>query len=158
MIEIENVSMTRQGNRILDDATLALPKGGMTALIGPNGAGKSSLLSLIARLQPLEGGRILVDGLSVATTASRVLAKKLSILRQEGIAAGRLRVRELVAFGALAPFLPEHRHGDFLEGKPRLFHRQPAAQRPGGISLVADDELEQAFRLPFRHPGLVRDP
>jgi iron complex transport system ATP-binding protein len=99
MIEIENVSMTRQGTRILDDVTLALPKGGITALIGPNGAGKSSLLSLIARLQPLESGRILVDGLSVATTASRVLAKKLSILRQEGIAAGRLRVRELVAFG-----------------------------------------------------------
>lgn len=99
MIEIENVSMVRQGNRILDDVTLALPKGGITALIGPNGAGKSSLLSLIARLQPLEGGRILVDGLSVATTASRVLAKKLSILRQEGIAAARLRVRELVAFG-----------------------------------------------------------
>ena len=102
MIEIENVSMTRQGNRILDDVTLALPKGGITALIGPNGAGKSSLLSLIARLQPHEGGRILVDGLSVATTASRVLAKKLSILRQEGIAAGRLRVRELVAFGRRA--------------------------------------------------------
>ena len=99
MIEIENVSMTRQGNRILDDVTLALPKGGITALIGPNGAGKSSLLSLVARLQPLESGRILVDGLPVATTSSRMLAKKLSILRQEGIAAGRLRVRELVAFG-----------------------------------------------------------
>ncbi|MBB6465618.1 ABC-type enterochelin transport system ATPase subunit [Aminobacter lissarensis] len=41
----------------------------MTALVGPNGPGNSSLLSLslIARLQPLQGGSISVDGLAVDT-------------------------------------------------------------------------------------------
>ena len=52
------------------------------------------------------------------------------------------RGRELVALGALVPGLVEHRHGDLLERQARLLDRQPAAQRPGGIGLVADDELE----------------
>lgn len=99
MIEIENVSLALQGSPILHDITLTIPKGGITALVGPNGAGKSSLLSLIARLQPLQSGRIRVDGLPVDTTPGRELAKTIAILRQDGIAAGRLRVRELVGFG-----------------------------------------------------------
>jgi len=99
MIRIENVSLTRGDARILDDVSLTLPKGGLTALIGPNGAGKSSLLSLIARLQPLQTGRISVDGLPVDATPSRVLAKTLAVLRQDPGVASRLRVRELVGFG-----------------------------------------------------------
>ncbi|GLS32884.1 iron complex transport system ATP-binding protein [Mesorhizobium albiziae] len=99
MIEIEQVSLRYRDAKILQDVNLTLPKGGLTALIGPNGAGKSSLLSLIARLQPLQSGRIRVDGLPVDTTPSRQLARTLAILRQDAGVASRLRVRELVGFG-----------------------------------------------------------
>ncbi len=68
MIEIAGVSLALGGSRILDNVSLTVPKGGVTALVGPNGAGKSSLLSLIARLRPLQSGRITVDGLPVDTT------------------------------------------------------------------------------------------
>lgn len=99
MIEIENVSLTLRGAAILTDVSLTLPKGGVTAIVGPNGAGKSTLLSLIARLRPLQAGRIAVDGLPVDRTPSRELAKTLAILRQDPGVATRLRVRELVGFG-----------------------------------------------------------
>lgn len=99
MIEIESVSLALQGARILDDVNLLIPKGGVTALVGPNGAGKSSLLSLIARLRPLQSGRIRVDGLPVDRTASRDLARVLAILRQDAAVSTRLRVSELVSFG-----------------------------------------------------------
>ncbi|OBZ95047.1 iron ABC transporter ATP-binding protein [Pararhizobium polonicum] len=99
MIAIENVSLSHRGTPILRDINLSLPKGGITALVGPNGAGKSSLFSLIARLQPLQSGRITIDGLSVETTTSRKLAQRLAILRQDGAVASRLTVRELVGFG-----------------------------------------------------------
>ncbi|MGQ4273797.1 iron ABC transporter ATP-binding protein [Terrihabitans sp. B22-R8] len=99
MIRIENVSLTRRTTRILDGISLDIPKGGVTALVGPNGAGKSTLLSLIARLQPLQTGRITVNNLPVDTTPGRELARTLAILRQDPGVAGRLRVRELVAFG-----------------------------------------------------------
>jgi hypothetical protein len=52
------------------------------------------------------------------------------------------RRRELVILAPLVPVLVEQRHRDLLERETRLLDREPAAQRPGGIGLVADDELE----------------
>ncbi|MBP2316325.1 ABC transporter ATP-binding protein [Azospirillum soli] len=99
MIEIEGVSLSHRGTPILHEVSLALPKGELTALIGPNGAGKSSLLSVVARLQPLQSGSVAVDGLPVDRTPSRELARMLTIMRQDTGFAGRLTVRELVGFG-----------------------------------------------------------
>lgn len=99
MIRIENVSLRHGKTQILHDISLTIAKGGITALVGPNGAGKSSLLSLIARLQPLQAGRISIDGFPVNTTPNRDLARILAILRQDSIVTSRLRVRELVGFG-----------------------------------------------------------
>ncbi|WLR94930.1 iron ABC transporter ATP-binding protein [Shinella zoogloeoides] len=99
MIRIENVSFKHRVTPILTDVSLDIPKGGVVALIGPNGAGKSSLLSLVARLQPLQAGVIEIDGLPVNTTPGRDLARVIAILRQDTTVASRLRVRELVGFG-----------------------------------------------------------
>lgn len=99
MIRIENVFFKHRTTPILHDTNLTIPKGGVVALIGPNGAGKSSLLSLVARLQPLQAGQIEIDGLPVGTTPGRALAKVVAILRQDTVIASRLRVRELVGFG-----------------------------------------------------------
>lgn len=99
MIRIENVSFKHRTTPILHDINLTIPTGGVVALIGPNGAGKSSLLSLVARLQPLQAGQIEIDGLPVDTTPGSALAKVVAILRQDTVIASRLRVRELVGFG-----------------------------------------------------------
>ncbi|SFB31644.1 iron complex transport system ATP-binding protein [Rhizobium sp. NFR07] len=99
MIEINGVSLAYDVTNILSDISVTIPKGGVTALIGPNGAGKSSLLALVARLQPLQSGAITMDGLSVASTPGKVLAKKMAILRQDNHLGSRLTVRELVGFG-----------------------------------------------------------
>ncbi len=105
MIRIEKLSLTIGRAKILDCIDLQIPKGGITALVGPNGAGKSSLLSMIARLLPLQTGAISVDGLPVDKTSGRDLARVLAILRQDSVTASRLRVRELVGFGRF----PHHR-------------------------------------------------
>lgn len=99
MIEIQSVSLTREGQRVLDGIDLVLPRGGLTALVGPNGAGKSTLLSLAARLLPLQQGSITIDGLPVGSTPGKVLAKKLAILRQDSGPPPRVTVREMVGFG-----------------------------------------------------------
>jgi iron complex transport system ATP-binding protein len=99
MIRIENVSLIHGNTPILTDISVAIPKGGITALIGPNGAGKSSLLALAARLQPLQSGLITIDDLPVTTTSGKILARKMAILRQDNQVGSRLTVRELVGFG-----------------------------------------------------------
>ncbi|MGH1414416.1 MAG: ABC transporter ATP-binding protein [Pelagimonas sp.] len=99
MISVTGLSYHYGSVPILRDISLDIPRGGVTALVGPNGAGKSTLLGLIARLMPLQSGRVIVDDLNVATTPSDVLARKLAILPQASDVATRLTVGELISFG-----------------------------------------------------------
>jgi iron complex transport system ATP-binding protein len=99
MIETRNVSKTYGATVVVDDVTLALPRGGVTSIIGPNGAGKSTLLGIVSRLLPMTAGTVTVDGLDVSRTPSDVLARRLAILRQDNHIAARLTVRDLVSFG-----------------------------------------------------------
>ncbi|MEH6500084.1 MAG: ABC transporter ATP-binding protein [Pseudoalteromonas distincta] len=99
MIETHALSKRYGDTLVVDGVTLQIPRGGFTSIIGPNGAGKSTLLSMISRLLPMSSGSVLVDGMDVTRTPGDVLAKRLSILRQDNQSALRLTVRELVAFG-----------------------------------------------------------
>ena len=99
MIEISGVTKTYGGAAVVDDVSLSLPRGGVTALIGPNGAGKSTLLGIAARLVKPDRGTVRVDGLDVFATPGDLLARKLAILRQDNTLSVRLTVRDLVAFG-----------------------------------------------------------
>lgn len=99
MIRVSDLSYFHGSTRILDQVTLTIPNGGITALVGANGAGKSTLLSLIARLAPLQTGTIHVGDLDVSRCPSNRLARTLSILPQNTEVAPRLTVRELVSFG-----------------------------------------------------------
>lgn len=99
MIEISNISKRYADTVVVDDVTLTLPAGGVTAIIGPNGAGKSTVLSMISRLLPMSAGRVLVDGIDVVKGDSKELARRLAILRQDNHLPMRLTVRDLVAFG-----------------------------------------------------------
>lgn len=84
---------------VVDDVSISLPAGGITSIIGPNGAGKSTMLSIISRLLGMDAGSVTVDGLDVSNTPSDVLARRMSILRQDNHMTARLTVHDLVAFG-----------------------------------------------------------
>lgn len=105
MILVENVSYTIDKKIILQDVSLELDKGGVMALIGPNGAGKSTLLSLMARVLPLQSGRIAFDALDIAHTDGSTMARKVSILQQHTRFMSRLTVGELLMFARF----PYHR-------------------------------------------------
>jgi len=99
MIVTTEVTKAYGGTAVVDGVTLSLPSGGITSIIGPNGAGKSTLLSMVSRLMAMDKGTVTVDGLDITTTASDVLARRLSILRQDNHMSARLTVRDLVSFG-----------------------------------------------------------
>lgn len=84
---------------VVDDVSIQLPACGITSIIGPNGAGKSTMLSLVSRLLGMDAGSVTVDGMDVSKTPGDVLAKRLSILRQDNHMTARLTVSDLVAFG-----------------------------------------------------------
>lgn len=99
MIDLSGVVKTYGSEVTIGPVDLQIPVGGVTALVGPNGAGKSTMLTMIGRLLGLDSGVIEVAGYDVTSTASKDLAKIISILRQENHFVTRLTVRQLVAFG-----------------------------------------------------------
>tara|TARA_R110002020_G_scaffold87857_6_gene216255 strand:+ start:153 stop:905 length:753 start_codon:yes stop_codon:yes gene_type:complete len=98
MIHIDSVVVRHGAVTAVDDVALRV-SAGLTAIIGPNGAGKSTLLAAVGRLIGTRAGVITVDGLDVATTRSRDIARRLAILRQDNHLAIRLSVEELIAYG-----------------------------------------------------------
>nr|WP_321293410.1 ATP-binding cassette domain-containing protein [uncultured Trichococcus sp.] len=98
-MRISNVSKAYEDEKVLDDISLAIEKGKITAFIGPNGAGKSTLLSVISRLLAKDEGILTINGKEIEAWQSDELARELSILKQQNAYQVRMTVRELVSFG-----------------------------------------------------------
>jgi ABC-2 type transport system ATP-binding protein len=65
MIKISGLTFDYPGQRALDDVSLTVASGSVTALVGPNGAGKTTLMRCIAGLEIPLTGQILVNGMDV---------------------------------------------------------------------------------------------
>ena len=65
MIEIRNLNFEYPGVLALDNVTITVEEGDITALVGPNGAGKTTLLRCIAALDTPVSGTIHVNGIDV---------------------------------------------------------------------------------------------
>jgi len=48
---------------VLNDVNLHIPQGKVVVVCGPSGSGKSTLIRTINRLEPIDGGRLIVDGM-----------------------------------------------------------------------------------------------
>ena len=49
IIELQNITVFQQRNKVFDNFSLSLEKGQNTVILGPNGAGKTTLLKLLNR-------------------------------------------------------------------------------------------------------------
>lgn len=100
-IKIERVSFSRGDRRIFDHISMEIPRGRITAIMGPSGTGKTTLLRLIGGQLVPDSGRVLVNGLEVASLSRRrlyELRKRMGMLFQSGALLTDLSVFENVAF------------------------------------------------------------
>lgn len=102
MIEIENVHKSFGALQVLKGIDLTVQKGEVVSVIGGSGSGKSTLLTCINGLEPIDSGRIVVDGTEVhaSDTDLNKLRRKIGIVFQQFNAFPHLTVLENVT---LAP-------------------------------------------------------
>jgi phospholipid/cholesterol/gamma-HCH transport system ATP-binding protein len=72
-VEIEHVALSFGEKAVLRDCSLAIKPRAITCLIGLSGAGKSTILRLINGLRKPDSGRVLVQGVDVASLRGRAL-------------------------------------------------------------------------------------
>jgi sulfate transport system ATP-binding protein len=101
----------------LDDVSVAIPEGSLTALLGPSGSGKSTLLRVIAGLEEPDGGQVLLGDDDVTHQPAR--ARGVGMVFQHYAAFKHMTVSENVAFGLKVRKRPkpeiEHRVHELLE-------------------------------------------
>lgn len=98
-LRTENLTVSYGTDKVLNDVSLSLPTGKITALIGPNGCGKSTLLNCFSRLLMPQSGTVFLGDNPINMLSSRQLARRLSLLPQHHLTPEGITVQELVSYG-----------------------------------------------------------
>ncbi|RHW24101.1 sulfate ABC transporter ATP-binding protein [Nocardioides immobilis] len=126
-IEVTNVTKKYGDFYALDDVSVSLPTGQLTALLGPSGGGKSTLLRIIAGLDTADSGTVAIEG----TNATRLPPQKRNVgfVFQHYAVFKHMTVAKNVAFGLEIRKTPKaevkRRVGELLE----LVHLSQFADR-----------------------------
>ena len=73
------------GEPVLTDISLTIPKGTVVALVGPSGAGKTTLADLLPRFHDPTEGRILLDGVPLTRLRRRSLRALMGVVSQDTV-------------------------------------------------------------------------
>jgi neutral amino acid transport system ATP-binding protein len=76
ILEVRDVVRAFGGLRAVNDASLDVEAGSITALIGPNGAGKSTLFNVVSGFLPAEKGTVLFEGRRIDRASAYRIAQR----------------------------------------------------------------------------------
>ena len=101
LIEVHDVDFSRGERSIFKNLSLTIERGDVTAIMGPSGTGKTTLLQLITRQLVPDKGRIVIDGVDIASLSQSglyELRQRFGMLFQNGALLTDMSVFENVAF------------------------------------------------------------
>ncbi|MEU6233309.1 ABC transporter ATP-binding protein [Kitasatospora sp. NPDC047058] len=143
-LELDRITLTYPDGdgrlTALDEVSLTVPAGSITAVVGPSGSGKSSLLAVAATLIAPDSGRVVVDGVETAG----LNRAELTALRRDRIG---------IVFQQ-ANLLPSLTAVEQLQVMAHLGGGSPRAARPRALELLDAVGLRgQAARRPHQLSG-----
>ena len=126
-IVVENVSKNFGDFVALENVSLEVPSGSLTALLGPSGGGKSTLLRVIAGLEEPDSGTVILDGQDLTQSPAR--ERGVGFVFQHYAAFKHMTVRDNVAYGLKIRKRPKDEIGDRVKELLALVHLDGFADR-----------------------------
>ena len=87
-IDMENINFKYDPHAlktIIDDVSLTIPKGKVTAIVGASGSGKTTLIKLMLGYYPVLGGQITIGGTDVNTLNKKWWRRQCGVVMQDGV-------------------------------------------------------------------------
>jgi sulfate transport system ATP-binding protein len=140
----------------LENVSLEVKSGSLTALLGPSGSGKSTLLRTIAGLEHADSGRVLIDGDDRTVAPAR--ERGVGFVFQHYAAFRHMTVRDNVAFGLTVRKTPKDEISRRVDELLDLVHLDGFADRmPGQLSGGQRQRMSLARALAVRPSVLLLD-
>jgi len=136
IIELQNITVFQQRNKVFDNFSLSLEKGQNTVILGPNGAGKSTAMKALLGMLNLREGKITINEKDISNLTPQDRVKEgISFVPQTRNVFTGLTVEENLEMGA---YLRDENFQDTLNEIYGLFpvlkekRNQLAGQLSGG--------------------------
>jgi ATP-binding cassette subfamily B protein len=134
-VEFEHVSFRyRPDQPLIDDLSLVAEPGHTVAIVGPTGAGKTTLVNLVMRFYELDGGRITLDGVDIASMRRADLRGEIGMVLQDTWLFGGT-IRDNIAYGK-----PGASEAEILDAARASYVDRFVQSLPDGYDTVLNEE------------------
>ena len=161
MIKLEKVNKWYGEHHVLKDVDLAVARGEVLVVCGPSGSGKSTMIRTINRLEPIEKGRILIDGADIYGKGANLnaLRQKIGFVFQQFNLFPHMSVLENVIFAPVN--IRKQSRKEAVELARSLLDRVGLAHKidayPGSLSGGQQQRVAIARALALQPPVMLFD-
>jgi sulfate/thiosulfate transport system ATP-binding protein len=155
-IEIRNVTKRFGEFLAVDDVSLEIPDGSLTAVLGPSGSGKSTLLRVVAGLERPDAGEVLLSGRDATHLAPQ--RRDVGFVFQHYAAFKHMTVRDNVGFALAIRKRPKQEIAERVDELLELVQLQGFADRyPSKLSGGQRQRMALARALAAKPSVLLLD-
>jgi ABC-type sugar transport system ATPase subunit len=151
-VRIDDVTLIRSDAALLRDVSLDVVDGELLVILGASGAGKSMLLRIVAGLEEIDRGRVLIGEQDV--TAREPANRNIAMVFQENVLFPFMTVRRNVSFPLEIQRLPDEEVEARVMAESRVLEIQHLLDRMPRRLSAGHQQLVQAARALVRAPDV----
>ena len=132
-VELNNVTKRFGSTEVIHGVDLSVADGSFCALLGPSGCGKSTLLRMIAGLEPVTSGAVMIDGADVTNVPPA--KRRIAMVFQSYALYPHLTVRKNICFSMSLAGMPMAKQNERADQVARMLQLEPLMdRRPAQLS------------------------
>ena len=136
-VEFEHVTFGYRANTpVIQDLSLIAEPGSTVAIVGPTGAGKTTLVNLLMRFYDVDSGRILIDGVDIASIDRRSVRSRIGMVPQDTWLFGGT-IAENIGYGR-----PDAGRDEILEAAKAAYVDRFVQTLPNGYEACVSDDAD----------------